>query len=249
MVVSAKSVILNNLIIGPAAAPPPPVSNTVQLFHLDSQTVPVLDKLTYDALVPARYMTLADYDPIAISTSYSQFGAGSLAMTSGTTGDSFFPDPSVSSDKWTFEFSTFVPTASPLDSGGVLFRFDESGSRELQLEFSSSPGSGQYSMNFNGITDNSLVASENIWTQWAIVIDGTANTYRIFRNGIIVFSTTASTYNWTSTPWNPCAGTTGRIGRGGYNYNTDPFYTDEVRISDAALYTANYTPSAGAFTS
>ncbi|MEW6187861.1 MAG: LamG domain-containing protein, partial [Thermodesulfobacteriota bacterium] len=90
-------------------------------------------------------------------------------------------------------------------------------------------------------TSYTFAASLAVNTWYAIAICRASGVIRVFKDGTQVGSDTASVLNAS-------AATSAWVGRGiGSSYQMVG-WIDEFRVSNTALYTANYTPAAGAFT-
>jgi len=117
---------------------------------------------------------------------------------------------------------------------GWIFRLNGSD----QISFQQNNGSGGAGFTLNGST----ALSNNTWHHVAIVKSGTS--YKLYLNGTEDGSTTGS---------NPVQNLGHRLTIGADYVDTastrlKPSYMDEIRISDSARYTANFTPSTTAFT-
>ena len=151
-------------------------------------------------------------------------------------------------DDFTIECWINTPDAS-IASARFLSK-DRAGNRQFDFQLTS----GQLSFYMNDVDDNvfgrqsSILdpLSENTWYHVAMVYDKSAGTLKMFVDG--VEDTGAATvgsdvvYNITNTTaWF-------EIGRGyGGSYYYEG-YLDEIRISDSARYTGNFTPQTTEFT-
>jgi hypothetical protein len=174
-----------------------------------------------------------------VSTAQSQFG-GSSALFDGT-GDwlqvADHPSFTFGTDDFTIEFWY---RAVNLDNAKIIWDQRPSGTQTTQPTIYTAAGTLNYYTNgSNRITGSGL--SLNIWYHIAVSRSGTST--RMFVNGTQVGSTYSDSTNYTS------ASTGIRIASDqNASGNSVNGYIDEVRASNTARYTANFTPSTTPFT-
>lgn len=166
-----------------------------------------------------------------ISTSQSQIG-GASAVFDGT-GDHLESPVFELTGDYTVEcwarWDTVVGSQGLIGSDGTT-----------QYDTLKSSGTTVYT-NFGGsyITFDSAI-STNTWYHIAVTRSGSS--VRLFRDGV----QQGSTFTDTTTVWPTASNAKLYIGRDAYG-DIDG-YVDEVRISDTARYTSNFTPESTAFT-
>jgi len=171
-----------------------------------------------------------------ISTAQSKFGAGSLRVTSGN----YLRINSTStldmSGKKPFTFECWVYlTSGHSSAGGILsMRSSDVYCPFVVLESTTYLGYGP--LNSFSFLGTPAVVGRNTWSHIALVFDGTIVRLYVNGNGTFV--------NHTHPSW-PVGD---RFLNVGYDINgvTDG-YINDLRISDYAVYTANFTPPTSPF--
>lgn len=189
--------------------------------------------------------TVTAYNQAQIDTAQSKFG-GASALFDGNGDDhlSSLDCPNLGSGDFTVEFWIYPLSNSSGQSNGVItkrvagnvgagtwgVRFTDNGSvRTIVWENIINP--------VTNVSSSSNGWNYNNWYHWAFVRSGT--TLKIYNNGTQVGSGTVN-FNFTNTE--PL-----RIGWWGTGATTIGANVDEVRISNIARYTANFTPSTTPF--
>ena len=176
-----------------------------------------------------------------ISTAQSKFGAGSLRVTSGN----YLRINSTStldmSGKKPFTFECWVYLTSGHSSGSGILSMRSSGVYCPFVVKESMTFIGNGSLNNWSFLSGSGVVGRNTWSHVAIVFDGT--NVRLYVNGNGTFDNpTISNKPHPSWPVGD------RFLNVGYDFDgiTDG-YINDLRISDYAVYTSNFTPPTAEF--
>jgi hypothetical protein len=183
---------------------------------------------------------------VTTSTAQSQFGLSSV-LFDGAGNDHIFTGtdaPNIGSGNFTVEFWIYPYSNSAGSGNGVINK-----------RVVDNVGAGSWGVRWSDVSSTRTVVWENIispvttitssanpfnyntWSHWAFVRNG--STLTIYVNGNNVGSGSNS-INFTNV--NPY-----RIGWWGTGTNTIGAYVDEIRVSNSARYTANFTPSTTPF--
>ena len=188
---------------------------------------------------------------VTTSTAQSKFGGSSILFASGhyltATNHHATEFEFTAGEDFTIEFWFRYTTANQFNGiiGLGTSRGASANNGDIYIENSSGTPSGpeiRFATNFgspvalNPGTSNVLTA--NTWFHYAVQRSGT--TFTAFQNGVSVATTTQTTTVGQQT--------TIKIGAMADGSNGYTGYLDELRISNTARYTANFTPSASAFT-
>ena len=183
-----------------------------------------------------------------ISTAQSVFG-GASALFDGTTDyivTNASSDFSFGTGNFTIEYrirfnavdTLYVPICQRASTGignGEWWCEITAAEDEMYWGFKNTAGT-QYYVNLS--LSGSAFAT-NTWYHIALVRNG--SNLQLYQNGTAVGSATSVTGSFGVN----AAVTIGALGNGSYSLNG---YMDEIRISNLARYTANFTPSGSAFT-
>ena len=212
-----------------------------------AHAIPVIPKILMPFTTASGFTDIANNHAITvigsptISTAQSKFGAGSLRVSSGN----YLIINSTStldmSGKKPFTFECWVYLTSGHSSGsGILSMRNIYAYCPLVVK-ESTAFIGNDSLNGWSFLSSSGVVGRNTWSHVAIVFDGT--NVRLYVNGNGTFDNpTISNKPHPSWPVGD------RFLNVGYDYDgaTDG-YINDLRISDIAVYTANFTPPTSPF--
>ena len=210
-----------------------PLTSTANTQLLTCQSNRFIDNSTNNfTLTVNGNTTVNSFDPFIPNSSYSAYGSGYFDGTG---------DYLTTSGTYTFGTSSFTieawinTIAYPGSSWGVIFGNITTGSGNTQLMFNLNTSGNLVFMTWNQvIITSSVVVPLNSWSHVALTFDGT--THRIFLNGLLAGSSTAS-YNFSTAG----AGNVGYAGAAGLN--TFNGYVSNMRVvQGTAIYTANFTP-------
>lgn len=204
-------------------------ANTLALVHCDG--VDGSTTFTDDEVTPLRTaLSVEEVGNAQISTAQSQFG-GTSAVFDGS-GDHLETPVFELDGDYTVECWARWDTVS--GSQGLLGSDATSPYHSLK-----SSGTTVYTNFGNIFIQFDSAISTNTWYHIAVTRSGSS--VRLFRDGVQQGSTATD----TTTVWPTASNTKVYIGRDAY---TDiDGYVDEVRISDTARYTSNFTPSTTPF--
>ena len=179
------------------------------------------------------------------STTKSKFSGGSIKFD-GTgdylrTSSEDFLDGNWTVDCWFYYDASFPGTIEGL----IALDYDgASGSSNNALNFGVTSGamallvSSNVSSGWNIVNTTGGTVTANAWNHGAVVFDG--STYKAYLNGSQVISVTSSTAVASQSSSQIIVGTTAD-GSSGQSWNG---YIDEVRVTQAALWTNTFTPPA-----
>lgn len=211
-------------------------ANTVLMLHCDGA-----DASTTFADSSSTAKTVTANGNAQVDTADSKFGGASLLLDGS--GD-YLVVTDHADFTWAGQFTIdfWIKTSSSNQEGGFYRRvIDMQGTAELTLLFyngsADSTNLGVYSGGML-ITGNIAVADGN-WNHVALTRDG-SNNLRLFVNGVQSGSTLAS----HTTSYNPTTIHIGHYNAGGGAING---WMDEIRFSNTARWTANFTPPAAAY--
>ena len=175
-----------------------------------------------------------------ISTAQSKFGAGSLRVTSGN----YLIINSTStldmSGKKPFTFECWVYLTSGHSSGGGILSMRSSGVYCPLVVKESVTFIGNGSLNGWSFLSGSGVG-QNTWSHVAIVFDGT--NVRLYVNGDGTFENPTA----SNKPHPSWSSTNNFLNIGFDADGAADGYINDLRISDSAVYTANFTPPTSPF--
>ena len=169
-----------------------------------------------------------------ISTAQSKFGAGSLRVAIGGNYLRINSTPTLDmSGKKPFTFECWVYLTSGYSNGGILSMSSGANCPLVVKESGALIGNG--SLNGSDYISSYGAVGRDTWSHVAIVFDGT--NVRLYVNG-----------NAASSTPHPSWPIGDRFLNVGYDYDgaTDG-YINDLRISDYAVYTANFTPPTSPF--
>jgi hypothetical protein len=215
-------------------------ANTLLLIHADGTNG---STQFVDATRPQIFTITGNTQ---ISTAQSKFGGSSIRFDGS--GDYLSTTYSVGNWKWnnsnyTVEMWAYF-TAFPTPGGGNLIGLMRPNDGFNYWSFGSN-GSGAlvfyyYNGNTNFITGSNTFTL-NTWHHLAMVYTTGDNTIRLFANGTQVASAVANAPQFQSVGDAP-------VTIGTHQGVTLNGYLDEIRVSNSARYTGNFTPSTTAFT-
>ena len=204
---------------------------------MDAHAIPVIPKILMPFTTASGFTDIENNHAITvigsptISTAQSKFGAGSLRVTSGN----YLRINSTStldmSGKKPFTFECWVYLTSGHSSGSGILSMRGGGEYCPLVVKESVAFIGNGSLNNWSFLSSSGVVGRNTWSHVALVFDGT--NVRLYVNG--TFNNLAASH--------PSWPVGDRFLNVGYDVNgsTDG-YINDLRISDSAVYTANFTP-------
>jgi len=172
------------------------------------------------------------------SNDRAESGSYSLSLQSQEMAVAVASLPNVASIDWTVEFSLW--NAEYQNQGEcIVLMLNRGTSSEMYLTLSGQTLTVDIGQGAVYTTAN--LAGWSTWTKFAIVVNKTANTVKIYVDGTRVYNGNAA--DVTATPWYINALV---FGRGGYMYNFGaPVFLDNFRITNSALYAgSSYTPVA-----
>ena len=179
------------------------------------------------------------------STTQSKFSGGSIKFDG--TGDYLRTSPEDFLDgNWTVDCWFYYDASFPGTIEGLIaLDYDgASGSSNNALNFGVTSGamallvSSNVSSGWNIVNTTGGTVAANAWNHGAVVFDG--STYKAYLNGSQVISVTSSTAVASQSSSQIIVGTTAD-GSSGQSWNG---YIDEVRVTQAALWTNTFTPPA-----
>jgi hypothetical protein len=173
---------------------------------------------------------------VEVDTAHSQFGGASLAIGSGYLRIADHSSFSFGTGDFTIEF-WFRPTV--FDGTDIIWDQRPNGSLGLQPAIYTQSGQLFYYTDAgNRITGGNLTT--NTWQHIALCRSGTST--RMFINGTQTGSTYTDTINYVSSSGGVWIGADQYFGG-----NNSVGNIDEIRVSNSARYTANFTPSTTPF--
>lgn len=194
--------------------------------------------------------TLTAAGSAQISTTQSKFG-GSSAKLDGAANRVTSPDSSdyyLGNTDFTVEAWVY-PTVSDVDTRAVVSQSNNLGDNaNRQFAFLITSTTFAWYWTTNGSTDVQQSFSSgvptNTWTHIAVVRSG--NTLYGFKDGVLISSVEHTAVYFNSTA-DLCIGTFGKYAEDGYPHLSFNGYIDDLRITKAARWTANFTPPAASF--
>ena len=221
-------------------------ANTLLLSHMDGTNASTVFRDDNGAVANRQPKYITAFGNAQISTAQSQFG-GSSALFDGTGDRLLVADTSLlfwntqpySVEYWcrvnsftsqAFNDPTIIGNMDP-SSNGCFWSFGPDNDGDLTFKY--------FNGNDTRIVSTSSKMSTGIWYHCAAVIN--SNTIKIYLNGTEVGSGSISGTPQFSTSY---GGLNIGWGNGSASYNG---HLDEVRISNTARYTANFTPSTTPF--
>ena len=226
----------------PATIGDPNFANVELLLHGDgtSGSTTFTDK-------SSNGLTITANGNAQVDTAVKKFGTGSIEfdgtgdyLIAGTGTPSY---PNFGTGPFTIEMWIYN-TASGLQGLWTTHRIGASGGMHFYIDTNNrlNHGSSGNGDNGNNPTSNNVI-SLNTWHHVALCKEGTGtNQTRIFVDGTQVSSHT-DTSNYQTYTYGPFLGSFSPLGTP-YYYNG---YMDDVRISNVARYTSNFTPPTAAF--
>ena len=206
---------------------------------MDAHAIPASTKILMPFTTDSGFTDIANNHAITvigsptISTAQSKFGAGSLSVTSGN----YLRINSTStldmSGKKPFTFECWVYMTNTVGGGGILSARDTPVYTNIVVKASFTLIGNAYLNNWSSI---SATLPLNQWVHVALVLDGT--NIKEYINGVQTGSSLAhpswpSSNNFLLIGHDFDGGITG--------------YINDLRISDSAVYTANFTPPTSPF--
>ena len=204
----------------------------------------------------ARPITITNYGLVQ-SSAEKKWGSYSIYMDGTNSGNSEYAvtasttDLNLGSGDWTIEFWA-RSTESTVQADGIVLFARNNDNRQWQVQFS--PGAsntGGLSMDHNNLSPNpdhsvNATISANTWYHCAVV--KYSNQVKCYIDGVGGTATSNTLdYGAINNVW--------AIHIGGFNYGdsiiTNSFdgYVDNIRVSNTARYTADFSPPAGQLTS
>jgi len=217
--------------------------NTLLLIHADGTNASTVFRDDNGVRSPKGIQAIGNAQ---IDTAQSKFG-GASALFDGS-GDYLIIDKSVGdfgSSSFTVEAWVQVPSSdNAFENIAGIWHGTTAGNRSWIFAVDDTTSGVVFywydtSNNIDTSMETTTVLVANVWSHVAITSDGT--TFRLFINGVLEDSAPAETIR------TPVAGSSLTIGA---NYDGSlPLngHIDEVRISNTARYTANFTPSTTPF--
>ena len=214
---------------------------------MDAHAIPVIPKILMPFTTSSGFTDIANNHAITvigsptISTAQSKFGAGSLRVSSGN----YLRINSTStldmSGKKPFTFECWVYLTSGHSSGSGILSMRSSYVYCPLVVKESITYIGDDSLGAWSFLSSSEAVGRNTWSHVAIVFDGT--NVRLYVNGNGSFENpTISNKPHPSWPVGD------RFLNVGYDHNgVADGYINDLRISDIAVYTANFTPPTSPF--
>ena len=214
---------------------------------MDAHAIPVIPKILMPFTTASGFTDIENNHAITvigsptISTAQSKFGAGSLRVTSGN----YLIINSTStldmSGKKPFTFECWVYLTSGHSSGGGILSMRNSAVYCPLVVKESSTFIGGDSLGSWSFLSSSEAVGRNTWSHVALVFDGT--NVRLYVNGNGSFDN-PTIANKPHPSW-PVGDRFLNVG-----YDVDGAadgYINDLRISDIAVYTANFTPPTSPF--
>jgi hypothetical protein len=232
MTINLNNVNLTNLVITTES---PPANTTELLFHFDEANG---SDHVYDVVQNAFFNFSGQNG--ATSDTFQLFGPCSFKMGGGLSEGIESYTGTVSKD-WTLEFSTFWPAINHGFHGGGLLYLAGSGSNPQQTINIFGDGTNPYSFTTAqtnpSVAQVSSLATLGVWVSWAIVFNSADTSISVYNNGTRVYNAPAPDWDWTN-GWSWASIQFG-LAAGYPDFFGDPIYTDEMRLSHAALYTGS----------
>jgi hypothetical protein len=195
-----------------------------QMNYLSNPTGPARTAATINRVgVPVTSTT-----QVKIGTASAYFPSGSAYLTTNNTSIG----TAVGSGNFTIEFWLYSP-----DGPDYVWAWVNASNDIYEIR-TRSGGTVDWRNGATNLLTTSSTVTYNAWTNIAIVKN--SGTMKIYINGTADATTYADSNNYTG--YNNI-----RIGQGSGGFNTNG-YIDELRISNIARYTSNYTPATTAFT-
>lgn len=218
---------------------------TIQLFHYDTVDN---DNFAYEVVSGTDVELQNGEGGLYISPDVPEFGVGSMLVDGGDAVP--FPTTSVESNVWTIEWAMNWPSNGEGHVGtNVLYDINYGGPNQITIKFNEYFGDNQWLISVSNEDfcfgwGLNVVANPDQWYQCALQIDLENDTFDFWIDGVNQFTLSASEY--FTGPF--ALSYTVRRDSSNFNFN-DPLYTDELRISNAALYASgnNYDPPTEAF--
>ena len=215
---------------------------------MDAHAIPASTKILMPFTTDSGFTDIANNHAITvigsptISTAQSKFGAGSLRVTSGN----YLRINSTStldmSGKKPFTFECWVYLTSGHSSGGGILSMRNSAVYCPLVVKESITFIGDGSLWGWSFLGSYGVVGRNTWSHVAIVFDGT--NVRLYINGNGTFD-----HPTISNKPHPSWPVGDRFLNVGYDFDgAADGYINDLRISDNAVYTANFTPPSSPFT-
>ena len=199
----------------PPTAPLTAIANTKLLLNMaDGQ-----------AIDSAAQNNLTLYGNAKLSTTQAKFGTSSLSTIHGTQEYAYIPSGVNLTGDFTIEGQFYPTTLTP--AAGLFDLRDANSSSRLDFWVT---GSGYYG--YDGVAGYiGSATSVTVLNQWShVAICRVGSTVSVYHNGVL---------QWTTTHTNAYPAGNIKIGYGGSNGMTG--YIDEVRVSNFARYTGNFT--------
>jgi hypothetical protein len=173
-----------------------------------------------------------------VSTAHSEFG-GASALFDGTgdhlTFDNASSDFTFGTNNFTVEFWLRINSTA---TSVIIWDQRSTSNQASPCVYFNSDGARIMLLVSNSNVISSSAISANTWYHFAYSRSGSS--HRMFLNGTQAGSTWTNTVSYVST--NPRLGATSFDGAFGYNG-----YIDEIRVSNTARYTSNFTEPSSAF--
>ena len=196
----------------PPTAPLTAIANTKLMLNMSGA----------QAIDSSAQNAISMYGTAKLNTTYKKFGTSSLQTVHGALEYAYIPTGVNLPGDFTIEGQFYPTTLSP--ASGLFDLRDANGSR---LDFWST-SSGYYGYDVDYIGSATSVTLLNQWSHVAICRVG--STVSVYHNGVL---------QWTTTHTNAYPAGNIKIGYGGSTGMTG--YIDEVRVSNFARYTGNFT--------
>lgn len=174
---------------------------------------------------------------VTVSTTQSKFGGASLYFSSGNVAaTAASSNYAFATGDWTVEMWVF-PTSSGTQ---ILYDGRPSGTQSTQPTIYLSSGTPALYVNGGNVIATESALSTNTWNHLAV--SRVSGTTRMFVNGTQTGSSYSDSTNYTNTTGRPVLGADGFSGG---NYFAG--YLDDVRVTKAGRYSANFTIPSSAF--